>query len=64
MVNNEKEFARLPGARIINRYMPRVSLEEREKARTNLNDLLVTLLEIEERRMRDERKRSDVEPHG
>ena len=61
MAANEKEFARLPGARIINRYMPRTSLEAREKALQNLNDFLATLLDIEERKMRDEEiKRSDV----
>ena len=57
MANNEKQFARLPGARIINHYMPGTSLEAREKALQNLNDFLRTLLEIEER------KNSDVEPH-
>lgn len=57
MVKDEKEFARLPGARIINRYMPGTSLEARERALQNLKKLLATLIEVEER------KHSDVAPH-
>ena len=53
----KRNSARLPGARIINRYMPGTSLEARAKALQNLNDFLRTLLEIEER------KCNDVEPH-
>lgn len=58
MAKDERDFARLPGARIINRYMPGTSLEAREEALKNLKKLLATLVEIEE-----ERKRSDGAPH-
>lgn len=53
MVKDEKDFARLPGARIINRYMPDTSLEAREQALENLKKLLATLLDIEERKIGD-----------
>jgi hypothetical protein len=50
MAKDEKDFARLPGAHLINRYMPGTSLEAREKALENLRSLLTTLLNIEEQK--------------
>lgn len=54
MVKNEEEFTRLPGALIINRYMPGTPLKEREEALENLRQLLQTLLQIEERKTKKE----------
>jgi hypothetical protein len=53
MVMDEKEFAKLPGAILINKRMPGTPLAKREEALENLNRLLMTLLEIEERKERE-----------
>lgn len=44
MAASEEEFACLPGARLINRYMLGTSLEKRERALQNLRVLLMTLM--------------------
>jgi len=54
MAKDEKDFARLPGAYLINRYMRGTSLAAREEALENLRKALRALIDLEERRERRE----------
>jgi len=53
MAKDEKDFARQPGAYLVNRYMPGTSLAAREEALENLRNALRALMKLEEGKMLD-----------
>lgn len=56
----EEKRARRPGDLFIDRYMPNASPEEREQAYENLRNLILVLIEIDDRLARERIERERI----